>query len=142
MNTDLLNKNLASLTAHIEEWVSKNPGILAPDEQLVVCVSATKRPSMVTVTIGDRTPGALEDILGQGVHVLEPLLGNIYGCKNAALFSNLNITTIRDLVKHTVQELLKQRNYGGKSLNALVSALNKLDTRLKLGMKLPPPPSS
>ncbi|HUJ74719.1 MAG TPA: DNA-directed RNA polymerase subunit alpha C-terminal domain-containing protein, partial [bacterium] len=47
---------------------------------------------------------------------------------------NANITTIRELVQKTEQEMLKTKNFGRKSLNEIKHILETMG--LSLGMKL------
>ena len=76
-----------------------------------------------------RSPAAVyNENLDRSVEELE-LSVRSYNC-----LKNANITTIRELVQKTEQEMLKTKNFGRKSLNEIKEILSAMG--LSLGMKI------
>ena len=91
--------------------------------------------------IEEKTPAIYNENLDRSVEELE-LSVRSYNC-----LKNANISTIRELVQKSEQEMLKTKNFGRKSLNEIKEILQAMG--LSLGMKfdergnpLPPSPSS
>jgi len=77
-------------------------------------------------------PDKLETLLNQEVNILE------LSVRATRCLERIKVKRIRDLVVYDEEKFLKYKNFGKKSLEEIKKELAKLDSRLYLGMKLPP----
>jgi DNA-directed RNA polymerase subunit alpha len=107
-------------------------------DHMNIFINFEEEPEVLEVS-ADRPTTAHNENLDRSVEELE-LSVRSYNC-----LKNANITTIRELVQKTEQEMLKTKNFGRKSLNEIKEILSAMG--LSLGMKfdekggpiLPPP---
>ncbi len=112
-------------------------------DHLTIFVNFDEGP-LAEVAQEERPSSARNENLDRSVEELE-LSVRSYNC-----LKNANITTIRELVQKTEQEMLKTKNFGRKSLNEIKEILTAMG--LSLGMRFdehgnplppsPPPPPS
>jgi DNA-directed RNA polymerase subunit alpha len=96
-------------------------------DHMNIFISFEEEPTAEEV-VQERTPGVRNENLDRSVEELE-LSVRSYNC-----LKNANISTIRELVQKSEQEMLKTKNFGRKSLNEIKEILAAMG--LSLGMKL------
>jgi len=95
-------------------------------DHMNIFINFEEEPEMVEV-VQDRPVTVHNENLDRSVEELE-LSVRSYNC-----LKNANITTIRELVQKTEQEMLKTKNFGRKSLNEIKEILSAMG--LSLGLK-------
>ena len=95
-------------------------------DHMQIFINFDEQPEAEEIT-PERSPIVRNDVLDRSVEELE-LSVRSYNC-----LKNANITTIRELVTKSEQEMLKTKNFGRKSLNEIKEILSAMG--LSLGMK-------
>jgi DNA-directed RNA polymerase subunit alpha len=95
-------------------------------DHMNIFINFEEEPEVEVVPVEKPAPVSNEN-LDRSVEELE-LSVRSYNC-----LKNANITTIRELVQKTEQEMLKTKNFGRKSLNEIKEILESMG--LRLGMK-------
>jgi DNA-directed RNA polymerase subunit alpha len=95
-------------------------------DHMQIFINFEEQPEAEEIT-QEKFPVVRNDVLDRSVEELE-LSVRSYNC-----LKNANITTIRELVTKSEQEMLKTKNFGRKSLNEIKEILSAMG--LSLGMR-------